>query len=305
MTIKGDFTQNTQWNSNNFDCSGTHKVIFSGAEKHTIYFSSSSSGFNDVEFYDKTEISNVIRGWVLQYDTVIDNDCILNLAGTTLDLNGYTLIINGNLQQTSGTIKINGGTLDIKGDYSIDNGEYNCYAYLNMSNDKDSVNVGGDFLVSSYGSGSVLTAGTMTIKGDFTQNTQWNSNNFNCSGTHKVIFDGNDTQTVHFDSTSSRFNILELTKDKETGYIFDPDNCWNELIEHQEQLIGDTNLDRTISISDVTAIQRHLAELETFTDEQLALADTNGDGEINIADATHLQKYLAEFDGIVLGKQTA
>lgn len=67
--------------------------------------------------------------------------------------------------------------------------------------------------------------------------------------------------------------------------------------------IGDTNLDGQISIGDVTAIQRHLVELETFTEEQLAVADTNGDGEINIADATHLQMYLAEYDGIVLGKQ--
>ena len=70
-----------------------------------------------------------------------------------------------------------------------------------------------------------------------------------------------------------------------------------------EVMIGDTDLDGNITISDVTAIQRHLAEIEVFTAEQLALADTNGDGEINITDATHLQKYLAEFDGIVLGKQ--
>ena len=68
-------------------------------------------------------------------------------------------------------------------------------------------------------------------------------------------------------------------------------------------LIGDTDLDGNITISDVTAIQRHIAELDIFTDEQIALADTNGDGVINITDATHLQKYLAEFDGIVLGKQ--
>ena len=66
--------------------------------------------------------------------------------------------------------------------------------------------------------------------------------------------------------------------------------------------VGDTNLDGNINIRDVTAIQRHLVELETFNDEQIALADTNGDGEINIADATHLQMYLAEFDNIVLGK---
>ena len=66
--------------------------------------------------------------------------------------------------------------------------------------------------------------------------------------------------------------------------------------------IGDTNLDGIISISDVTAIQRHLAELAILTYDQLVLADTNGDGSVDITDATHLQKYLAEFDGIVLGK---
>ena len=66
--------------------------------------------------------------------------------------------------------------------------------------------------------------------------------------------------------------------------------------------VGDINLDEKITIRDVTAIQRHLAELETLTEEQFALADTNGDGVVNITDATHLQKYLAEFDGIVLGK---
>lgn len=60
--------------------------------------------------------------------------------------------------------------------------------------------------------------------------------------------------------------------------------------------VGDTNLDGIISISDVTEIQRHLAELIHFTDDQLAVADTNGDGEINISDATHLQMYLAEYD---------
>ena len=67
--------------------------------------------------------------------------------------------------------------------------------------------------------------------------------------------------------------------------------------------IGDTDGDGNITISDVTEIQRHLAELIHFTDDQLILADTNGDGKVDIGDATHLQKYLAEFDGIILGKQ--
>ena len=70
------------------------------------------------------------------------------------------------------------------------------------------------------------------------------------------------------------------------------------------KLYGDANLDGSVTISDVTEIQRYLAELADFSDKQLLLADTNGDGLVDITDATHLQKYLAEYD-VVLGKQTA
>ena len=69
------------------------------------------------------------------------------------------------------------------------------------------------------------------------------------------------------------------------------------------KLLADVNLDGKTNIRDVTAIQRHAAEIETFTEEQLALADTNGDGKVDINDATYLHRYLAEFDGIVLGQQ--
>lgn len=67
--------------------------------------------------------------------------------------------------------------------------------------------------------------------------------------------------------------------------------------------IGDTNLDGNINVNDVTALQRHLADLTTLTDSELAAADANGDGVVDINDATHLQKYLAEFN-VALGKQS-
>ena len=293
----------TSWyviDSDNFESMQESKPSY----RYSLYTKEEHAEATEEVRYDalSTYGNNLSYDLTLQKDLTIYSD--FTVTAGTLDLNGYTLAINGNLNQTFGTIAVNGGKLVVNGNYTLSNG------YIHMENESDCVEIdcveiNGDFSVGSYLNDSVLTAGTITIKGNFTQQKYNYPNNFNCSGTHKVILNGNEKQTVHFDSTSSHFNILELTKDKETGYIFDPDNCWNELIEHQEQLIGDTNLDRTISISDVTAIQRHLAELETFTDEQLALADTNGDGEINIADATHLQKYLAEFDGIVLGKQTA
>ena len=60
-------------------------------------------------------------------------------------------------------------------------------------------------------------------------------------------------------------------------------------------LLGDTNGDDYVSISDVTVIQRYLAELAELSPERQRASDINGDG-INVTDATRIQKYLAEFD---------
>ena len=57
---------------------------------------------------------------------------------------------------------------------------------------------------------------------------------------------------------------------------------------------GDANMDNTVSISDVTCIQRSLAEYDHFTKYQNGLSDVNKDGEVNIADATDIQRYLAQ-----------
>ena len=65
--------------------------------------------------------------------------------------------------------------------------------------------------------------------------------------------------------------------------------------------IGDVNLDGVINIRDVTAIQRHLAEIKTLSFEQLCLSDTTGDNNVSISDATLLQMYLAEYD-VTLGQ---
>lgn len=97
--------------------------------------------------------------------------------------------------------------------------------------------------------------------------------------------------TLYFNESGYSWNVPKQVEFRLEYWDFSP-----------QYQIGDTNLDGNITISDVTEIQRHLAELIHFSDEQLTLADTNGDGKIDIGDATHLQKYLAEFDGIVLGK---
>lgn len=239
------------------------------------------------------------------YDITLTKDMVINnnfvAAGGTIDLNGHTLTINGNLQQTSGTIFINGGTLKVKGDYSIENDNSPFYPILNMTKPNDVVVISGNYLTESYSShDGLLTDGTMYIKGDFSQmgNSDsticYNYENFKATDNHKVVLCGENTQKISFEGSSSHFNILELTKDKETGYIFEPDNCWNELIITKKAIIGDVNSDGVISIADATTLQKYLANIVDFNDEQLAVADTNGDGSVSIADATQIQRYIAQ-----------
>lgn len=66
--------------------------------------------------------------------------------------------------------------------------------------------------------------------------------------------------------------------------------------QSRSYLKGDANSDGKVDIRDVTAIQRHIAESELLSGNQLLAADANGDGALNIIDATSIQQYLAEYD---------
>ena len=58
---------------------------------------------------------------------------------------------------------------------------------------------------------------------------------------------------------------------------------------------GDANGDGYVDINDVTAIQRHLAELEHLSSNRIKAADVTGEG-LDISDATAIQMYLAEYE---------
>ena len=60
-------------------------------------------------------------------------------------------------------------------------------------------------------------------------------------------------------------------------------------------LLGDANGDGTVNISDVTAIQRHIASLKRLSGIYLKTSDVNTDGGITITDATTIQRFLAEY----------
>lgn len=63
-----------------------------------------------------------------------------------------------------------------------------------------------------------------------------------------------------------------------------------------KDVFGDINRDEVIDVNDVTALQKHLADIITLSDKSLALTDTDGNGRININDATYIQMYIAHMD---------
>jgi hypothetical protein len=59
-------------------------------------------------------------------------------------------------------------------------------------------------------------------------------------------------------------------------------------------VLGDVDGDGEVTISDATAIQKHLAKLELLDEAAKQRADADSDGEVAIADATEIQKFLAK-----------
>ena len=262
MEIRGDFYQ-LKGNEYNFQSTGTHTVILNGTKLQNVHFDSTKSNINRLQI-DNDDIcwSGYLNVNKLLNDVSIKADCLniysINansnrisidgdvIASNTIDINYGELIINGNLQQISGSMLVNGGTLTVSGDYRIQTFEINpksgvTYQSSNgcilMDNDYDHVIVNGSFVTQSSKDyttvgglgGNRLTKGVMEIRGDFYQ-LKGNEYNFQSTGTHTVILNGIDNvQKVTFDSNYSRFNNLKLTKDKETGYIFNPEKCWNTL----------------------------------------------------------------------------
>ena len=137
------------------DCA-LEKVFFSNTSEEGIEV----KGSLPVTEIERTTDSPVIfesgkhAGETLTADQEIEGDYEL-IAGQ-LDLNGHTMHITGNLIHTAGRIEINNGTLIVDGNYNlasgVQNGETVSYTgvsrgLLAMDNAKDSVQIGGDFIV--------------------------------------------------------------------------------------------------------------------------------------------------------------
>lgn len=114
----------------------------------------------------------------------------------------------------------------------------------------------------------------------------------NCSSLEKVVFFGTDTvidETAFYNSS----NLTFYCKADSTAEVFADENFYS--IETITCDLGDADANSSISINDVTAIQKHRAKISTLDEINLIYADVNGDGEVTIRDATYIQMYIAKY----------
>jgi len=181
-------------------------------------------------------------GFTLLHDVSVSTDLTV---GGPLDLAGHALTVPDHLTINSlGSLDVNGGHLSVGADVSIlgslDVNGGSCVisgnitvdgmnAYVKMMDAADVVAVGGNALFGGSRTywfegettHAYLSAGTLRVGGDFTQQYSWFSESFRASGTHKVVLNGSSLQTVTFDSPqNSFFQDLEITNASAEGVNF-------------------------------------------------------------------------------------
>ncbi len=70
---------------------------------------------------------------------------------------------------------------------------------------------------------------------------------------------------------------------------------WNAKDSVVGMCVGDVDGDEKVTVLDASMIQRHVAQLDDFTDIQLKLGDKTYDTEITVMDATYIQLDLAGY----------
>lgn len=217
------------------------------------------------------------------------------LSEGTLDLDGQTMYVNGDFLHTGGTLNLGSGNLVIAGNYYItsENGG-TCSAILKMMDDGGHILVHGDFITNTTNNGNFgynfLTAGTLEVKGDFTQKATtdmygWASGNFSTAGSHTVILSGTGEQIVSFDSPqSSYFTNLNVTN--QSGLVnFEELPIQGEL---QSNLIS--NSDINLYADDLTLNGR------TITSPNLCMY---GGGTLTLGNNAKIDANLLQYTGIV------
>ena len=201
-----------------------------------LYLSGTGTLADNVWSYDL----NVNQNKTLDSDWNIGGS--LYIGAGVFDLNSCKLNVAENMVISRGLLCVDHGQLEIGKDLRlqeayIQSDGTTAYrergsGFLEMTNENDFVKVCRNFVTYAGSShDEYLTNGILEVKGNFSQVTYLDDDNFYATGNHKVVLSGTRQQMVNFDSENSKFNILEINKPIDTGYRFSRTPVWNELIE--------------------------------------------------------------------------
>ncbi|HCJ08698.1 MAG TPA: hypothetical protein DHV96_10180, partial [Lachnospiraceae bacterium] len=186
-------------------------IILCGSKQQTIAVPSGSSIFENivvdnedgVVVEDNVSVVNVasehgvlsyasgaVHGFTVEEDGEYEGD--LEIGGGVFDLNGHSYHVKGNLTIVGGT--------------------------LSMTKEEDYLLVDGDFkMESAVAHKGRLSAGTLEVKGDFTQTG--NNESFAATGSHTTIFSGTQKQTIQLENSNESY-FQNLVMDNADGIVF-------------------------------------------------------------------------------------
>lgn len=234
--------------------------------------------------------SNIIYVTIKDVISSIDIDSL----GFKLSLSSNSYTYDGKAKTPTVTIKNDTATLIKDTDYTVE--------YSNNIN-------AGTATVTVTGIGNytgILTKTFIINKAQQTVNATISSNTLDIGDTSEITASGQGTISYISSNTNvATVNNSGIVTGISAGtatitVTATGNNNYNEasktftVLVKNSHVLGDVNCDGVISIADATTLQKYLANIVDFNDEQLAVADTNGDGSVSIADATQIQKYLAQ-----------
>ena len=234
--------------------------------------------------------SNII--YVTTKDVISSID--IDFLGFKLSLSSNSYTYDGKAKTPTVTIKNDTATLIKDTDYTVE--------YSNNIN-------AGTATVTVTGIGNytgILTKTFIINKAQQTVNATISSNTLDIGDTSEITASGQGTISYISSNTNvATVNNSGIVTGISAGtatitVTATGNNNYNEasktftVLVKNSHVLGDVNCDGVISIADATTLQKYLANIVDFNDEQLAVADTNGDGSVSIADATQIQKYLAQ-----------
>ncbi len=227
---------------------------------------------------------------------IMDNNNDVNIQiSTNTNLFNIHTASNYILRQDVDYIRTNTG-ITLKSNYINSlNGAYT-ELVLEFSNDTTKIVVVNpkSMIIDVTVTGKPIIGDTLTAtcvgdpeKNQYDVNYQWQSSS-NEQNWYNISDATSNTYTIT-DNDINRFIRVKVTA-KQFGNVEYPTEKFSSSTVYKVVLLGDIDLDGTVTVNDAMLLSKYLAEMVTLTERQLLTADANKDNHINVNDVRRIQE---------------